>query len=61
MSSGQLRSRQIPGTHQPLAALRYRIGAARYDAACARGAAADYDEIVAFMLSTFDHILVEYL
>jgi predicted ATPase/class 3 adenylate cyclase len=49
----------LPGARQALAALRDRLGAERYDAAYTRGAAADYDEIVAFMLSTFDDILAE--
>jgi len=48
------------GAHtRAIAALRDHLGPERYDAAYARGAAADYDEIVAIMLSTFDDLLAE--
>jgi len=49
----------IPGTAEAIAALRERLGPERFDAAHARGAAAEYDEIVAYMLATFDDILTE--
>jgi hypothetical protein len=49
----------IPGVAEAVATLRERLGPERFDAAHARGAAAEYDEIVAYMLATFDDILTE--
>jgi predicted ATPase/class 3 adenylate cyclase len=49
----------FPGFDEAIASLRGRLGVADYDAAYGRGGAADYDEIVPYMLATFDEVLAE--
>jgi predicted ATPase/class 3 adenylate cyclase len=49
----------FPGFDEAIASLRGRLRADDYDAAYGRGGAADYNELVAYLLTTFDEVLAE--